>query len=157
MNRRVASLAYTPVKGTILVRPRSVEVGPSGIPEDRLFHVLDANTHRQIGASPKLLPIKSCYRPDTGELALELPSGEGAEAKVVLGDPVTARIGWDKDRPLESRVVCGPWSELLSGYIGAEVSLSQVVRPEGAVDVEPITLVSHASIRRVECQLGGQS
>jgi uncharacterized protein YcbX len=154
--RQVASLTYTPVKGTSLVQPESVELEAGGIPEDRLFHLLDATTYRQIGASPKLLPITSRYRPSTGCLAMELPDGERADATVVLGDEVTARIGWDRDRPMDSRLVTGPWSALLSTYLGQEVLLARVLRPEGAVDVAPITLVSRASVRRAERQLNGQ-
>lgn len=154
--RQVASLTYTPVKGTSLVQPEWVELAAGGIAEDRLFHLLDATTCRQIGASPKLLPISSRYWPDTGRLAVELPSGERAEAPAVLGDQITARIGWDRNRPMDSRWVIGPWSALLSEYLGREVVLARVLRPEGAVDVAPVTLVSTASIRRVERQLHDQ-
>ena len=140
--RRITSLTYTPVKGTSLVQPKSVELAAGGIPEDRLFHLLDATTCRQIGASPKLLPITSRYLPDTGRLAVQLPTGERAEAPVVLGDQITAKIGWDQDRPMDSRLVIGPWPALLSTYLGHHVLLAQVLRPEGAVDVAPITLVS---------------
>ncbi len=156
MNRQVASLTYTPIKGTSLVRPGSVDVGVGGITEDRLFHLLDAANGRQVGASPKLLPVVTTYRSDTRELAVQVPTGQRARAEIRLGDAVMAKIGWDKDRPVESRKVLGPWDCLLSEYLGRQVVLAQAIRPEGAVDVEPITLVSHASIRRLERELQGQ-
>jgi uncharacterized protein YcbX len=154
--RQVASLTYTPVKGTSLVRPGAVDVGAGGIAEDRLFHLLDAADGRQVGSSPKLLPVVTTYRPDARELAVQVPTGQRALAEVRLGEAVTAKIAWDKDRPLESRKVLGPWDCLLSEYLGRHVVLAQAIRPAGAVDVEPITLVSHASISRLERELQGQ-
>ena len=57
---------------------------------------------------------------------------------------------------MDSRVVIGPWSALLSRHLGHDVVLAQVLRPEGAIDIAPTTLVPHASVRRVEHQLSGQ-
>jgi uncharacterized protein YcbX len=156
MARRIASLSYTALKGTALHWPTSVDVGPGGIDDDRLFHLVDTTDGRQVKTSPKLLRVRSRYDASTRELAVELPDGRHAEAVVTLGSPVTAKIGWDQDRPLESREVVGPWSELFSPYLGKPVVLTQGMRPEKAIDVEPITLVSHASIRRAERELDGQ-
>jgi uncharacterized protein YcbX len=152
----VRSLTYTPVKGTALVRPAEVEVQRDGIVDDRLFHVVDAVTRRQLTTSPRLLPIRSAYRPDTRHLVVELPDGRRAEGEVRLGDPLVARIPWDGDRPLESREVLGAWSELLSGHLGRDVVLAQAMPSSRAVDVEPLTLVSHASIARAEQELAGR-
>jgi hypothetical protein len=54
VNRQVASLTYTPIKGTSLVRPGSVDVGVGGITEDRLFHLLDA-----VPGPPKVEVVQS--------------------------------------------------------------------------------------------------
>jgi uncharacterized protein YcbX len=153
---RIASLSYTPLKGTTLIRPPAVEVGRGGIPEDRLFHLVDVETGRQVRTSPRLIPVRSHYRADTRELAVDLPDGRHAKGTVTLGGPVTAKVAWDDDRPIESREVIGPWSALFSSHLGREVVLTQAMRPDNAIDVEPITLVSHASIRRAERELDGQ-
>ncbi len=156
MSRRVASIAYTPVKGTSLTQPESVDIAAGGIPHDRLFHLVDAATGRQLGASPKLLPVRSSLSPDGSELALELPGGRRVQGRVVLGEPIVGKVAWDGDRPVRSRAVAGPWSAALSDHLGQDVVLAQAVEDQRAVDVEPITLVSHASVRRAEAQLGGQ-
>jgi uncharacterized protein YcbX len=149
----VSHLAYAAVKGTALTWPRSVEIGPHGIPADREFHLLDAD-RGQLGADPRTLRIRSAYDPATGVMTMQVPGFEPLSGPARSGELVRSRVAWDGDRPIESHRVDGPWCEPLARYLERDVVLARPVEARRAVDVSPITLLSMASVRRVERRLG---
>jgi uncharacterized protein YcbX len=153
---RVATLAYTPVKGTRLVHPEAVEVDAGGVRDDRLFHVVAAAGGLQLDARRSALaPVESAWDRRSGRLRLRMPGGAVIEDRVELGAPLTGRVSWDGGRPLAGREVLGPWSAALTDLLGEPVALAMVGEARRAVDVAPVTLVSEASVARLERELGG--
>ena len=57
---------------------------------------------------------------------------------------------WDAGREVEGHEVIGPWATELSEHLGEHVQLLEALRPERAIDVAPVTLLSDASISRLE-------
>jgi uncharacterized protein YcbX len=152
---RVAELSYTPVKGTRLVHPEAVEVDETGVRDDRLFHVVLADRERQVGATrAALAPIASAWDPDSRRLALRMPDGRVVEDRVELGGELAGRVSWRDWAPVAGREVRGPWAEALTEHLGEPVSLALTTVPRRAVDVGPVTLVSTASVARLERALG---
>jgi uncharacterized protein YcbX len=152
----VRELAVAVVKGTRLQHPGSVEVGPDGIPDDRRFHVVAASG-RQLGAVRSALTTIECdWEPATGRLALRFPDGSVAEGVVGHGDQRGAFVPWDGNRPVAGREVVGPWSEALSAYLEEPVVLVEPTGRRRAVDVAPLTLVSDASVARLEGEMGAE-
>lgn len=143
----VDSILWTPVKGTVVMRPRELELTPFGLPDDRLFHFIEADG-RQSNTTPGFLVIGSDWDPVTRRLALTFPDGSVAEGLVPASLPGPV----DPERPY--RVIEGPFEEMLSDHLGRPVRLAMSLRPTRAVDVEPVTLLSLASIEAVERYLG---
>jgi uncharacterized protein YcbX len=152
----VAQLSYTPVKGTGLTHPDAVEVDAAGVRDDRLFHIVAAGTGLQVDAGRSALaPVGSDWDRAAGRLALRMPGGALVEDRVELGAPLTGHVGWDGRRPVAGREVVGPWAEALSGLLGEPVTLAMVGEARRAIDVGPVTLVSEASVARLEREVGG--
>jgi uncharacterized protein YcbX len=151
----VGALSYTPVKGTALTHPETVEVDAAGVRDDRLFHVVAAGSGLQVGATRNALaPVASAWDRAAERLALRMPDGALAEDRVELGAPLAGHVGWDGRRPVQGREVRGPWSEALSDLLGEPVTLAMVGEARRAVDVAPVTLVSEASVARLEREAG---
>ena len=148
----VSRISIAPVKGLALVHPEEVFVADTGVPENRRFHIVDANGRRynqlRNGA---LVQIKAEY--DGTRLALRFPDGTTAEALVALGAGITTDF---HGRPVEGRLVEGPWSEALSRWAGRPLRLVQS-EPGAAVDrkLGQVSLVSSASLDELARQ-GGQ-
>jgi uncharacterized protein YcbX len=143
----VDSIGWTPVKGTVLHRPSALDLTASGLPDDRLFLVIEADG-TQSNTSPGFLVIESHWNPASRRLALTLPDGRVAEGSI----PADLRRGpVDPERPY--RVIDGPFAALLSDHLGRPVQLAMSLRESRAVDVGAVTLLSLASIKAVERQL----
>ncbi len=143
---RVDSIGWTPVKGTVLHRPDALELTEVGLPDDRRFHLIEEDG-RQCDTSSGFLVIESDWDPATRRLVLTLPDGRTAEGSVPAAEGLA-----DPERPYV--VVPGAFAALLSSHLGRPVRLAMSLRPEGAVDIEPVTLLSLASVAAVERHLG---
>lgn len=155
MPRIVSELSYTPVKGTRLVHPEAVDVDLTGVRDDRLFHIVLADRERQIGATrAALAPIVSSWDAGSRRLALRLPDGQVVEDRVDLGGELAGRVSWREWAPVAGREVRGPWAAALSEHLGEPVSLAVTTAPRRALDVGAVTLVSSASVARLERELG---
>jgi uncharacterized protein YcbX len=141
----VARLNVTPVKGTRLLHPDRVGLTPGGLPENRLFHLIDpmgalfsGNDHGE------LQQIVSAWDASTQTLRLEMPDGTVVDGSGDdLGEPVVTDF---YGRPVPGRVVQGPFAEAFRRFTGRDLRLIRCDRPGDAYDVEPITLVSVASV-----------
>jgi hypothetical protein len=152
---RVAELSHTPVKGTRLAHPAGVDVDEHGVCDDRLFHVVAAASGKQLDVKRNALArVESAWDRESGRLVLRLPGRPPVEAPVDLGEPVTGHVPWDGMRPVRGHAVLGPFSAALSEHLGEPVALVQVSDPGRGIDVAPLTLVSAASIERLERELG---
>src|SRR2546423_4810937 len=127
----VTRISISPVKGLALLHPPEVMLEPTGVAENRRFHIVDAEGRRynqlRDGA---LVQIKQEYDDAEGRLALHFPDGTTAEGRVLLGASITTDF---YGRPVDGHVVDGPWSEALSRWAGRPLRLVQSP-PGAAVD-----------------------
>jgi uncharacterized protein len=148
----VARISISPVKGLALVDVDHLELERAGAADNRRFHIVDADGRRynqlRNGA---LVQIRQAL--DGERLALHFPDGATADGEVVLGAAITTDF---YGRPVEGRVVDGPWSEALSRWAGRPLTLVQSA-PGAAVDRGRghVSLVSRASLEELGRQ-GGQ-
>lgn len=147
----VARISIAPVKGLALVEVDDVLLDRTGVEANRRFHIVDAGGRRynqlRNGA---LVQIRQEY--DGQRLALSFPDGVTAQGEVALGAEITTDF---YGRPVEGRVVEGPWSEALSRWAGRPLRLVQS-SPGAAVDRGRghVSLVSRASLEELGRQSG---
>src|SRR5437870_6229334 len=150
----VTRVSIAPVKGLALVHPDEVELDRTGVFANRRFYIIDENGRRygQI-RNGKLVQVEPAYDADREQLALSFPDGTIAEGDVQLGEDVTTDF---YGRPVKGRIVLGPWSEALSGWLARPLRLVQSP-PGQAVDRGRghVSLISEASLRELARQ-GGQ-
>ena len=85
---------------------------------------------------------------------MTFPGGvEVSASAVATGDALECEIG---KRPQAYRLVPGPWDELLSELAGHGVRLGRIEQV-GATMVEPLTIVSSASVARLAREAGLES
>ena len=149
----VASIFTSSVKSLALDQPKSVTVGPSGIVEDRRFHLVDGEgrllTQRQKG---KLVQVQSSYSPDTETLSLCFPGGHRIDDLISLGDSVVTVI-WGRRVP--GKEVNGRWNEALSAFCGSEVRLVKTDSPGESFDEYPVSVLSQASLDFLKSKVNG--
>jgi uncharacterized protein YcbX len=148
---RIARLSVTPVKGTGLHHPESIDLGPQGAAENRLFYLIDRHGRMVNGKrAGRLVQLRCEY--DPAEETLEvLTDGEAAEGARTLKDTIRLtdfHVVTDfYGRPVGGTVVGGPLAELFSEQAGEPLRLVRADRPGAGVDVHPVTLVSTATLR----------
>jgi len=93
---------------------------------------------------PTLLAVRA--EAEDGHLELRFPDGRQVTGDVELGDRVvTSFFG----RPVEGRLVEGPWADALTAYVGRPLRLARTEREGDGVDrgrLAGATLVSTASL-----------
>ena len=140
----IRSIHIAPVKSLALSEVDSIHVGTRGIENDRRFLVLDSGgrvvTQRQIG---KLTQVGAEYSVDSDDLTLTFPDGN-----VVTGQPSPVReiatVLWG--RIVDGSVIDGDWSEALSSFCGAELTLMKTKNVGACFDEYPVSVLSQASI-----------
>ena len=140
MAARVAWITIAPVKGLALLRREEVQLGPFGVREDRRFYLTGEGGRLLNGKQlAPLVKIAAEWDEDAGALTLGFPDGTTAAGSIGLGPPVTTLF---YGRPVEGRVVEGPWADALSSFVGLPLRLVQPVgpfrgldRPSGAVSL----------------------
>lgn len=144
--RVLARINVTPVKGTALTHPESVAVSDEGVAQDRPFFLVDERGSLYSGSSfGPLVQIRSTYDPSEEHLTLRFPDGTEVDGR---GDALGAAETTDfYGRAVAAHAVEGPFSEALTRYCGAAVRLMRCDDGARATDVEPLTLVSIASVR----------
>ncbi len=93
---------------------------------------------------PSLLAVRA--ESEDGRLLLRFPDGPDVKGDVELGERlVTSFFG----RPVEGRLVEGPWNEALTAYVGLPLRLARTEREGDGVDrgrLAGATLVSTGSL-----------
>ena len=146
MDARVAWISVAPVKGLALAQREEVLLEPSGVREDRRFHVIGEDGRllngKQLG---ELFRVGADWDEETRTLALRFPDGSLAEAVVELAEPVTTSF-YGRDR--EGRLVDGPWADALSSFAGRPLRLVQPAERGGGLDRPGggVTLLSTGSL-----------
>ena len=89
----IKSIHIAPVKSLALISPSKVQLGTSGVEEDRRFLLIDKAgamiTQRQIGT---IAQVSAHYCIATDTLRLDFPSGESVCASPELGDCVETKV-----------------------------------------------------------------
>lgn len=147
----VSTLSITPVKALGLLHPDAVELTDVGVVGNRRYFLVD-EAGRLVGGT-KHGPLVRVRAEVAGDrLTLRLPEGGDVVDDVELGDRVTTDF---YGRPVEGRLVRGPWAEALSEYVGRPLRVVSAEKDD-AWDVHPVTLVSLASCARLGDELGAE-
>jgi hypothetical protein len=149
----VSRINVTPVKGTALLHPDRVELTPTGIPENRRFFLVDEEGG--LFSAPDLGPlvrIVATYDAPSGRLALRFPDGaEVAAPAAASGDGLVVDF---YGRPVDARIVEGPFSSAISTYADRPLRLVRAVRDGDGSDVHRVSLVSSASVAALAAGAG---
>jgi uncharacterized protein YcbX len=158
----VSRLSIAPVRSLALHHPRSIELTPDGVAEDRRFYLIDANgrlINRLIAGG--LARVHAWTDAEATRLQLTFPSGEIIDDEVRLGEAVETDV---YRRIAHGHVVDGPWADALEPYAGRPVRLVRCDRPGGTrIPVgwdrvkNSVSLISDGSLRTLAAQLGVES
>lgn len=150
---RVARINVTPVKSMALMHPAEVALGQTGVPEDRLFYLVDERgrlySAHEFGP---LQTIRPSYDAASEHLSLAFPDGN-----VIEGDATGIAEALVTDfygRPVRAHVSTGPWHEALSAFAGTPLRLARCDQAGDGTDVYHVTLASLASVAEVARQGG---
>jgi uncharacterized protein YcbX len=148
----VARISLTPVKCFHLDHPDEVSLGRDGVAGNRLFLLVGADGERlRSSATPWPVVIYAAYDAVADELEMRFPDGEVVSGSAAAkGDELSIQLGGREQRV---RVVPGPWAEPLTELGGRAVQLARVER-DGLAMVEPVTIVSSASVARLSREAG---
>ncbi len=141
----VAWIAAAPVKGLRLSLRDKAFLGQTGIDGDRAFYLVDAEG--QLTNAKRAGGLLRASAEAEGEcLRVLLPDGSAVEAELEFGEPVeTVFYG----RPVQGRVVLGPWAEALSELAGLPLTLVHADEPGAGLDrgsAAAASLVSTAAL-----------
>lgn len=145
----VTGLNLTPVKATRLHAVDRLELGASGVRENRRFYFIDERD-RMINSkiAGELQTVIADYSDAERHLKLTFPDGSAVEGAVRVGEPVQTRFF---SLQKVARLVEGPWSEALSEHLGRSLRLVEAAE-EGGVDRGgdgAVSLISCASLARL--------
>ena len=151
-SRAVVDIALTPVRTFHLDHPREVELGPHGVATNRRFFLVDGEGNR-LRSSLTSWPValSGTYETESETLSVHFPDGRTATGSALeLTTPITVVID---DRSVPARMLDGPWNDGLSQLAGHPVRIARTDQPGDAL-VEPVTLVSEASVERLAREVG---
>jgi hypothetical protein len=147
----VSQLALAPVKGMRLQRSPELQLGRHGVTGDREFLIVDDNCKLLLTArNPGLLRIEPSWEPARNLLALRFPDGRVVQDEPEPGTAAVTRM-YD-GREIPGRVICGPLSAALSGYLGRAVQLFKRAAGHLGNDDRPVTLMSEASLHALAAE-----
>jgi uncharacterized protein YcbX len=147
---KVAWLYVAPVKGLAIESRDHIELGLSGVEDDRRFCLIDGTGRMLNGKrfSP-MTTLGAHYEPETGLLELRIAE-QRISGTVSLGEPIVVIIA-GHDAP--GHLVEGPWTAALSEEFGQVVRLVRLDDPgdghDRADEHAGATLLSLASLERL--------
>jgi uncharacterized protein len=149
----VSRLCVTPVKGLQLLEPAEVELGAQGVADNRRFFLMDgARLYSGVHHGPLCL-VEADYDAEREHLTLRFPDGTAVEGSALAEGEEVETDFWGHRR-VSSRVVEGPFAAALSRYAGKELRLVRPDAPGDGCDVEPVTLLSDASVEELRQRAG---
>jgi uncharacterized protein len=150
----VSELAIVPVKGMRLQRRTQIQLGQQGITGDRDFLIVDEDRNLlQTARNPGLLRIEPSWDPAQNLLALRFPDGSVVQDAPEPGAAAVTRM-YD-GREIPGRVISGPLSAALSGYLGQAVHLFKRAAGHLGSDDAQVTLMSEASLHALAAEFSG--
>ncbi|MFD2083248.1 Uncharacterized conserved protein YcbX, contains MOSC and Fe-S domains [Actinopolymorpha cephalotaxi] len=150
----VARIGLTPVKGLAHEFRPELYLPASGPPGDRAFCFYDVAADRILRTVDHDALLGCRARWDPPALTVVTPVGEATGNAEPTGDRLVADY-WG--RPTELTVVRGPWSALVSRYLGKQVVLCRVGQPGGVVWGGPVSVVTTSSLAEVARRTGRDS
>jgi uncharacterized protein YcbX len=148
----VARLSLTPVKSLALHHPDEVLLEECGVAANRRFYLVREDGRLLAGLHHgPLVRVRADWDEESDRLALTFPEGSVVEGNVRLGAPVLTDFWGHRVR---GRVVEGPWTGALSAFVGKPLRLVKADDPGGAVDIEPVTIASEASVAELARRAG---
>ena len=150
----VSELAIAPIKGMRVQRRAEIWLGDHGVTGDREFLIVDDDGKLVLTArNPGLLRIEPSWEPAQNLLALRFPDGSVVQD---APGPGTAAVTRTYDgREIPGRVILGPLSDALSGYLGRAVHLFKRAADHFGNDDRPVTLMSEASLHALAAEFSG--
>ncbi|CAB4715717.1 MAG: MOSC domain-containing protein [Actinobacteria bacterium] len=146
---KVVNLSTTPIKGFQLHHPASVDITARGALGDREFFLVDQdNAMLSITMAGDLAPLLANYDSENATLSISENGQVLAEGIVQEGPAQSGNFfdAWD----VEGSFIAGPWNQLLSDRLGKEVKLIKTAPGRNGSDVEPLSLMSSASMKALE-------
>ena len=142
---RVSRLSIAPVRGLGLEHPESIELGPTGVLEDRRFYLIDEGgrllDRLRLG---RLVQISAHTDAGGRRLRLGFPDGVVVERDVTeLGEAVETFV---YNRVAAGHIVEGPWAAALSEFAGRPVRLVRCDRPGGTRSKNAVSLIGDGSL-----------
>ncbi len=151
---RVAWISVAPVKGLAVTHREEVLLEPTGVRENRRFHLI-GDDGRLLNAKQLAPLIRVAAQWDEAENMLELrfPGGAAVAGPVELGERVTTLF---YGREVQGQVVVGPWGEALSDFVGRDLRLVQADQPGAGLDRGrgAVSLLSTASLEALRSAAG---
>jgi uncharacterized protein YcbX len=147
----VARIGLTPIKGLAHEFWPELDLPAPGPPGDRAFCFYDVAADRVLRTVDHDALLACRARWDPPELSVSTPVGAVRADADELGDRLVADY-WG--RPTELAVVRGPWSALVSRFLGKEVVLCRVGPPGGVVWGGPVSVVTTSSLAEVARRTG---
>jgi uncharacterized protein YcbX len=146
----VSRISVTPVKGTALLHPERIELGPNGFANNRLFHLIDDEGTLVNGKKcGPLVGVRCVYY--GGVLSMQFPDGSTVAERVVLAQERTETNFYG--RPVGGTVVDGGFAAAVSDFVGRALRLVRVDVPGAGVDVHPVTLISTATLEHLQSEV----
>lgn len=143
------------MKGLALVHPEAIELGPAGLALDRRFYLVAEGGRLLNGkAHGPLVQVVADAGADGSTLELRFPDGALVGGEVALGEGIVTDF---YGRPVEGRLVQGPWAEALSAFAERPIRLVRAAGETGGTDrgrLGSVSLVSIASLERLAAEAG---
>ena len=150
----VSQLAIAPVKGMRLHGTSEIRLGRHGVTGDREFLVIGEDGKLLLtGRTPALLRIEPAWDRARDVLALRFPDGNVVQDTPDPGAFAATRT-YD-GREIPGRIIPGPLSAALSGYLGQQVRLFRREPEHIGHDDQPVTLMSEASLKALAPEFSG--
>lgn len=147
----VARISITPVRTFRLSHPDEVELTARGVVENRAFLLVDDENERLRSSLTVWRAPVSAEWDAAGERLRVAVNGEVFEGSALpVGEPIVVE---SSERHVSVRALEGPWTEPLSALHGSPVRIARPAGP-GQLQSAPITLVSRASLARLEREAG---
>lgn len=154
---KVAWLYVAPVKGLSLEAREHIELGRSGVEDDRLFCLIGEDGHMLNGK--RLAPVTTIgahFDPATRRLELRMPGGASVSGTVRAGEGIAVTMYGG--HVASGQVVEGPWAAALSDQLGRPIRLVRFDGPGNGHDragaSAGATLLSLASLERLADEAG---